>query len=560
MADLIPYLRLLAQRRWRLLAGSLLMLTTVLSAIGLLSLSGWFITATGVTAMLWAMGLKVTFDIYVPGAGIRFFALTRTASRYFERLYNHDTVLRLLADLRGGVFADLTRLEPTVLMRLRAGTLLNRLTADIDALDNLYLRLLAPPLVALLSIIVVTTLLWFALPSAGAVVLTAGTALLLLVTLTAAMQGLPLSRALVERTEQLRVRLIDQVQGMAELSAYGTLTAHAERIHEQDTSLLDGQRRLAHMSAGWNAVSTLVIQLTVAAVLGLGLQAYLQGHIGLAIAALMPLAVMAMAEAFAGLPAAFNRLGSTCAAAEHLTDTVHHPEQRLTAREAVSLSPTPALAIQHVTFTYPLAEKPVFANMDLTIEHNETVAVLGESGAGKSTLAELIMAMRRPDSGNIRLDAIDLTAIPHEQLYATSAYLTQRTVLFEDTVAGNLRMADPAADETALWQALDRVELGNWLRALPAGLDTWIGESGRRLSGGQARRLALARILLRDPGFVILDEPLSGLDEATRLTLATRLAEWLTDRTALLLAHDPATLPGADHYWQLHQGRLHAVE
>lgn len=559
MAELIPYLRLLGQRRWRLLVGSLLMLATVLSAIGLLSLSGWFITATGVTAMLWAMGLKVTFDIYVPGAGIRFFALTRTVSRYFERLYNHDTVLRLLADLRGGIFAALARLEPTTLMQLRAGMLLNRLTADIDALDNLYLRLLAPPVVALLSIVVVTTLLWIWLPTAGAVVLVAATSLLLLVTLTAAMQGLPLSRALVERTEQLRVRLIDQVQGMAELSAYGTLGAHAERIHAQDTTLLASQRRLARMTAGWNAAATLVIQATVAAVLGLALQSYLRGDIGLAVATLMPLAVMAMTEAFAGLPAAFNRLGSTCAAAERLTATVHHPEQRSATRAPVALSSVPPLAIQHVSFTYPQADKAVFGDLDMNIGRTETVAVLGESGAGKSTLAELIMTMRRPDSGSILLDAADVNAIPHEQLYATSAYLTQRTVLFEDTVAGNLRMACPAADDASLWQALDRVELGHWLRSLPAGLDTWIGESGRRLSGGEARRLALARILLRDPGFVILDEPLSGLDATTRLKLAANLAEWLADRTVLLLAHDPATLPEADHYWRLEQGCLRAL-
>lgn len=559
MAELIPYLRLLAQRRWRLLAGSLLMLATVLSAIGLLSLAGWFITATGVTAILWAMGLKVTFDIYVPGAGIRFFALTRTAARYFERLYNHDTVLRLLADLRGGVFAALARLEPTNLMQLRAGMLLNRLTADIDALDNLYLRLLAPPVVALLSIIAVTILLWIWLPTAATVVLVAGTSLLMLVTLTTAVQGLAISRGLVERTEQLRLRLIEQVQGMAELSAYGTLAAHADRIHTQDAALLGSQQRLARMTASWNAVSTLVIQLTVAVVLGLGLVAYLHGEIGLAVAALMPLAVNAMAEAFAGLPAAFNRLGTTCAAAERLTETVHHPAQRPAARGPVRLSSVPAMTFQHVDFTYPYATQPVFADLDMNIAQAETVAVLGESGAGKSTLAELIMAMRHPASGSIQLDTVDVTAIPYEQLYATSAYLTQRTVLFEDTVAGNLRLASPVADDTSLWWALDFVELGNWLRSLPAGLDTWIGESGRRLSGGEARRLALARIVLRAPGLVILDEPLSGLDETTRLKLAANLAEWLAGRTALLLAHDPDTLPAADHYWRLKQGRLHSL-
>lgn len=540
-----------------MLAGSLLILATVLSAVGLLALSGWFITATAVTAGLWAAGLQVGFDIYTPGAGIRFFALARTVSRYAERLYNHDTVLRLLADLRGGVFAALARLEPATLMHLRAGTLLNRLTADIDALDNLYLRLLAPPLVALLAVGIITALLWYWLPAAGTVVLVAGTALLTLVTVTAAMQGLPVSRSLVAMTESLRVRLIEQVRGMAELSAYGTLEAHTDLIRRQDSQLLTGQRRLARMTAGWNAVSTLMVQLAAATVLGLGLHAHQTGGLSLAAAVLMPLAVIGLGEAFAGLPAAFARFGNTCAAAERLTATVNHPAHRAEHRPPVTLPPTPAIHVAGLSFSYPYAETPVFESLNLEIQSGEHVAITGDSGAGKSTLAELIMAMRAPTSGRISLAGVDITTIPSEQLYRVCAWLTQRTVLFEDTVAGNLRIAAPAAGATAMWQALEIAGLDGWLRQLPTGLDTWIGESGRRLSGGEARRLALARVVMRDPGIVLLDEPLSGLDPDTMTRVAERLQTWLTGRTAISLGHDTASLPAAAKHLQLSRGRLH---
>lgn len=555
MRELMPYLRLLAGRRWRLAAGAALMLATLFAGIGLLALSGWFITATAVTAVLWAGGVRVMFDVYVPGGAIRFFALTRTVARYFERLYNHDTVLRLLADLRGGVFAALSRLDPVVLERLRDGRLLNRLTADIDALDNLYLRLLAPPAVALTGTLAVAALLAAFAPLAGLAVLAGGGLLLLLTTLFAARRGLEHSEQLPQQTENLRVRLIEQFQGLAELCAYGTLDNHRQRLSAEESSLLDNQYRIGRQTATGNALVVLVIQLLGAGILALGLMAYQAAGLTAASAVMMPLAVMALSEAYLVLPAAFSQYGSTRSAARRLTAELNRPQQQ-PPLSFVVLPDRFGIRAADAGYRYPCAEKPVLEHINLAAAAGEHVAIVAESGAGKSTLADLLAGLRRPDTGSILVHDRVMGSVTDAELTRRRVYLTQRSDLLEASIADNMRIANPAATDSELWQALHTVALDEWVACLRDGMETWIGESGRRISGGEGRRLALARLLLRDPALVLLDEPFSSVDEATALLIAVRLQDWLQGRTAVFFGHAVAGLPPADRTLELQDGRL----
>ncbi|MDZ7737414.1 MAG: thiol reductant ABC exporter subunit CydC [Gammaproteobacteria bacterium] len=559
MRELLPYLRLLAGRRWRLTAGAGLMLATLLAGIGLLALSGWFIAATAVTAVLWAGGVRAMFDVYVPGGAIRFFALARTVARYFERLYNHDTVLRLLADLRGGVFAALSRLHPISLERLRSGILLNRLTTDIDALDNLYLRLLAPPAVALLGTVAVAVLLAVFVPLAGLIVLAGGGLLLLLATLVAARRGLTDSEQLPQQTENLRVRLIEQFQGLAELCAYGTLEHHRRILGAEESSLLDNQYRIGRQTASGNALVVLVMQLLAAGTLGLGLLAYQTAGLSAAGAVMMPLAVMALTEAYLVLPAAFTHYGSTRSAARRLTAELHRPSQQHPISSSTAVLPGRFdIRVAEVSYRYPCAENPVLEHIDLAVAAGEHVAVIAESGAGKSTLADLLAGLRRPDAGRILVHNMDMINISAVELSRQRVYLTQRSDLFEASIAENLRIANTAATDSELWQALHVVALDEWVLRLANGTETWIGESGRRISGGEGRRLTLARLLLRDPALVLLDEPLSGVDEPTALVVGARLHDWLQGRTAVYFGHAATALPPADRTLELRDGRLHS--
>ncbi|MEX1081392.1 MAG: thiol reductant ABC exporter subunit CydC [Halofilum sp. (in: g-proteobacteria)] len=556
MRELAPYVALLGARWGRIAAGLALMLATVLCAVGLLALAGWFITATAVTAALWSAGAGARLGIHLPGAGIRSFALGRTVSRYFERLYNHDTVLRLLSDLRTRVFARLARLDPATLAQLRPAEHLHRLTADVDALDNLYLRALAPPAIALLGIGALGALLAAFSPAIALTVTGLLLATTLAVTLIALAVGAPIGARVARRAEALRTRLIDTIAGLAELRTLGTLADQRARLDGLDRALTRDRQRLVRLSALGQSAVTLAVQLTAALALFMGIGLYQADAISGPVLALMPLAVIALGEALSSLPSAFVELGRTRAAARHLNEQSGACPR---VREPAQPARTPRrddMALQQVSLRHAPGGEPVLQHAALTIGEYETVAVVGPSGSGKSTVADLCARILDPDSGCVRLGGVDLRRLRFAQLHGRVSYLTQHTELFADTIAGNLRIARPEADDAALRHALSAACLEDVVAGLPDGLDTWVGESGVQLSAGQARRLALARVILRDAPVVILDEPLAHLDEDTATEVRRRLDSWLRHRTALLLGPRAGALPTAHRILRIADGRF----
>lgn len=559
--ELAPWLQLLACRRGRLAAGVGLMALTLLSAIGLLALSGWFITATGLTGMLLAAGAAARLDVYLPGGGIRAFAVTRTVARYLERLYNHDTVLRLLADLRGRLFGVIAGLDAHALRERRASDWLNRLTADIDTLDSLYLRLLAPAAVSLVATLGLGGFLALWTPMAGLVV---GGVLLFgwgWLVVGQARQGMAASRRQVTTRELLRGRLVEQMQGMAELEAYGALAPHRQRIEALEAELYRDQRRLGTLVALGNALVTLLVGGAALTALWLAATAWQADMLTGPLAVMMPLAVLAMNEALTGLPAAFTWLGATRGAAARLNGLRRAAPQSPAVKSGRATPPGPlAVCLDRVSLHYPGAPLAALEGLSLRLAVGERLVLCGVSGAGKSSVAGLLLRQLTPSAGEILLGGVALDAWPEASLRRRVAALTQHVDLLDDSLAANLCLARPEAEEGALWAALAWVELADWAMTLPAGLATRVGEGGRRLSGGQARRLALARLYLLDPDLVILDEPFASLDAATVARLSPRLNAWLEGRTTLYLVHqldggdfDP---PGIDHRLTLVQGRV----
>ncbi|MEQ5802271.1 thiol reductant ABC exporter subunit CydC [Halomonas sp. H10-9-1] len=559
-AELTPWLAMLDRHRGRLAAGSGLMALTLVSAIGLLALSGWFITATGLTGLLLATGVAARLDVYLPGGGIRAFAVTRTVSRYLERLYNHDTVLRLLADLRGRLFGVVAGLDAHALAQRRASDWLNRLTADIDTLDSLFLRLLAPAAVALLAILGLAAFLALFAATAGLVVgmlLLAGWAWLVV---GQARLGMAASRRQVAGREALRGRLVEQLQGMAELEAYGALADHRRHLEALEAELYRDQQRLGTLVALGNALAALLVGAAALVALWLAATAWQAGELSGALAVMMPLAVLAMSEALAGLPSAFTWLGATRGAAARLNGL-----RKAADKSAATAGETPppgplSVAMAAVSLHYPGAPLPALTGLSLCLARGERLALCGASGAGKSSVAALLLRQLTPGAGEIRLGGMALSAWPEAELRHRVAALTQRIDLLDDSLAANLRLARPDATEDALWTALAWVGLAAWAQALTEGLATRVGEGGRRLSGGQARRLALARLHLMDPDLVLLDEPFAGLDAASVARLAPRLDAWLAGRTTIFLVHqleggafDP---PGVERRLTLVEGRL----
>ncbi|GLR64793.1 thiol reductant ABC exporter subunit CydC [Marinospirillum insulare] len=557
MHPLKPWLDLMLQDKKRLLVGALLIFITYLSAIGLLALSGWFITATGVTALAWAAGIAINLDIYSPGGGIRFFALTRTVARYTERVYNHDTVLQLLARLRVRLFKNLTLLDDQTAAKFRASQWVNRLITDVDTLDNLYLRLLAPPLVALVTLIfVIVFLAFFHLQLAGLA------ALMLLLTLAVstwgmAQAGKAVSYRLVSQQEAQRSLLVEQVEGLGELQASHSLSKYQQQlIAAQEVEMRD-QQRLQQVTAWGAGLQTLLLQLTVAACLLLAAQAYQQGWLSGPMLVLIPLALMAMQEVFVNLPTAFASWGSTLAAAQRLNKTENLQSHLLSSNNPQAL---PTNFPLHSTLLWQgvsvkLGSQQVFTHINLQLKPGEKLALLGESGLGKSTLARLAARLSDPQAGAMLVEAdgkqLNLKDLSLTDWQAQIGYLTQQSDLFATSIAENLRLAKADATDDELWAVLELVDLQDEVAAFPEQLNTWVGETGRQLSGGQARRLALARVILKDPALVILDEPFSSLDLATQATIRPRLEAWLKNRTALLLAHDLKALPECNRHIHL---------
>ncbi|MFP5300506.1 ATP-binding cassette domain-containing protein [Cobetia sp. SIMBA_158] len=560
LATLAPWWRVHERYRRRLLLGVVLMMMTALSALGLLAVSGWFITASALTGAALAAGAVAVLDVYTPGSAIRLFAVSRTVSRYLERLYNHDTILRLLASLRGSAFASLVSMDPARLASRRSSDWLNRLTADIDTLDALYLRLAAPPVMALLLIVALLgiTLVW--LPGA-----TPWLALLLLtgwawLTLGQARWGLVASRRRVTTLETLRSSLMEALRGHAELEAYAALGHVREQLETVEARMLADQWRLAVISAVGNALAALVIGLAWLLLLAMGMLALRDGQLSGPMLVMLPLAAMALGEGLAGLPAAFSQAGATLGAAERLNDIEHaagvvHGDARLSAGPI-------SVSLEQVSYRYPGALFEAFSNVSLTVEAGEQVAICGASGAGKSTLAALLtgqtslafrgLQSRRNEqqgggteekrgeeqSGRVLLNGREVHHYAPLAIADGVGCLTQRVDLFDASLADNLRLGAADADDAALWRVMAAVDLADWVASLPQGLATRVGEGGRQVSGGQARRISLARLALTNPGLVLLDEPFSGLDATTAQRVAQGLADWLAGRTVIYLLHE----------------------
>lgn len=570
MRELVRLWHLFRPYRGWMLGGFLVALITLLANVTLMAISGWFITAMAV-----AGAAGVAMNYFAPAAIIRASAIGRTAGRYFERLITHEATLRQLAGLRVWFYRHLEPLAPARLMEYHSADLLTRIRADIDALDNLYVRVLVPVLVA------ITAGIGFFLFTA---LFDLGLALLLLTTLLIAGVVLPWlghrlgkrpGRRIVEIQAELRQVGIDGTQGLSELLVYGAADSHAQRLDGLSRALVAEQARMSQLTGIAQAATGLTANLTLWGMLWIGIPLVHDGNLAPPHLAMLALFSLATFEAVAPLPMAFQQLESTLTAARRLFAIVD-------TEPAVPEPPGPAprptdngLVIERLRFRYPsqgsskangdvaLASQPSASHerltldgIDLALPPGRRVAIVGATGSGKTTLFNLLLRFWSPESGSIRLGGVPLERFPGEDLRGRIALVSQHTHLFDASIRENLLIAAPDAPQGRLEQACETAQIHDFIAALPEGYETWVGETGVRLSGGQARRIAIARALLRDAPILLLDEPTEGLDAVTERALMDAVQRLMVGRTVLMITHRPVALAEMDEILVLDQGRV----
>ncbi|EPP7095352.1 TPA: heme ABC transporter ATP-binding protein/permease CydC [Klebsiella michiganensis] len=531
MRALWPYLALYKRHKWLLLLGIVLAIVTLLASIGLLTLSGWFLSASAVVGVA---GIY-SFNYMLPAAGVRGAAIIRTAGRYFERLVSHDATFRVLQHLRVFTFSKLLPLSPAGLARFRQGELLNRVVADVDTLDHLYLRVISPLVGALVVILVVTVGLsvldvTLALTLGGIMLLT-----LLVMPPLFYRAGKPAGESITRLRGQYRQHLTSWLQGQAELMLFNASDRYRQQMEKTEARWLDAQRRQAELTALSQALMLLIGGIAVIAMLWLASAGVGGDTQPGALIALFVFCALAAFEALAPVTGAFQHLGQVIASAKRITQiTEQEPEVAFPQGEGHTLDRV-SLRLHRVTFSYPQQPSPALDKVSLQIEAGEHIAILGRTGCGKSTLLQLLTRAWDPAEGEILLNNQPLGQFNEATLRRAMSVVPQRVHLFSATLRDNLLLASPGASDARLAQTLERVGLAKLLE--DSGLNSWLGEGGRQLSGGELRRLAIARALLHDAPLMLLDEPTEGLDATTESQILDLLAEVMREKTVLMVTH-----------------------
>ena len=542
-------LALAAPVRARLLLAALLAVVTVGCAVALAGVSAWLLAT--------AAGQPPVLSLAVAVVGVRAFGLARGVSRYVERLAGHDAALRVLSGTRSDVWTALEPLVPGGLPGSSRGDLLERLVGDVDALQDLYLRALAPPVVsAAIGALAVGFSLWL-LPSAGLALalglVVAGTAVpavVVLVDRRAARQRAPARSRLTAAT-------VEALAGAADLEAHGAADAALERILTADEELRSTGRSAARAAGLAEGLQVLAGGLVVLAVLLAGVPAVAAGTVDGVTLAVLVLVAWACQEVTAPLPDAARALVSARAAAVRLLEVLDAPAPVPDPVEPRALPEGPlGVAVRELVVRYPGAARPALDGVDLDLPPGRRVALVGPSGSGKSTLVDVLLRFREPTSGSVLLGGVDVRTCAQDDVRRVVSGCLQGAHVFATTLHDNLLLARPAAGAVEVEAAARAAGLAEWARSLPQGWQTPAGEAGALLSGGQAQRLSLARALLADPQVLLLDEPTAGLDRQLADAVTADVLRATRGHTVLLVTHRLAGLDEFDEVLVLDAGRV----
>ncbi len=557
MRTLFPFLALYRTHWGRLTLGIILAITSLAASIGLLSLSGWFLAASAL------VGSSLLFNFFYPSSGVRGLAIGRTISRYFERLVTHDATFRVLANLRVAVFSKLIPLSPAGLNRYRHSELLNRLVADVDTLDTLYLNLISPFVSAVMIILFMGIGLSFVSPLLALIICGTLVALLLIFPTIFYHLGRKLGKTAVQSRAHYRSQFIEWIQLNAEFLLFGVLEQATDKLKQTEQQWLNAQSRESQLGGLSNALLILLNGILVTVVIYLSATAI---HVPTAdnpeaLIALVVFCVLASFEILSPIGMAFLHLGQVIASAERISDIIDQQPSVQFNGSAIwqTFKPNqPLVSFRDVHFGYPQSDEPVLKGISFEVLAGQRVALLGKTGSGKSTIFQLLTRNYDATSGEIWLNSCKISDYPEDTLRQHIVTLSQRVHIFSHSLRENLLLGNPKATESELIDVLAKVNLSYLLDE--QGLDLWLGEGGRPLSGGEQRRLGLARLLLSPAEIVLLDEPTEGLDRETEQQILNLILTHTEGKTLLMITHRLNGLTHFDRVYRMDNGVFYPLQ
>lgn len=530
--------------------GVLLATATLCTGIALIAAATYLIARAAQVTMF--------VDVAVLVVTVRGLAIGRAALRYAERYVTHRTSLGLLARLRAATFQALEERLPGLYGSLSAGDLLARLGPDIDAIDRVYLGVIVPASAAFVGGSIAIIGLGLVSPDLG---------LVLAIGLGVGGLAVPIisrrlteasSRRTIHERGRLQAAAVDDLAGTAELIAFEVSTGFDDRVGRASAELRATESRLGWWRGAANALASSVGAATALVVLVMAIPLVTSGAMDVTLLAVLPLVTIVAFEGVQPLASAMDQSATSGAAADRVFGIMASPLPVVEPTAPRSLPARGSLVAEDLAFRYGPALPWVFDGLDLAVPAGGRLAISGPSGAGKSTIVDLLVRFRQADRGRILLGDVDLAEASGEDVRSRMAVVPQRPYLFHGTIRDNLLVADGAASDEKILEALHWAALDDLLASTTAGLDAMVGEQGLRLSGGERQRLALARMWLKDAPIVILDEATAHLDGSTEAVMVRRLDAYLEGRTAIILAHRSALLELADLRLELRATRLGA--
>jgi thiol reductant ABC exporter CydC subunit len=555
-----PFRRLIGllagHRRW-IAIGAFLGFLAVGANVALMATSAYLISKAALVTNVADIALTIT--------AVRVLAIARAAFRYLERYVTHRATFDILADLRVWFYASIEPNAPAALAGQRRGDLLGRIVADIDTLEDFYVRVLTPPIVAAAVVAFASLVLGLLDPVLGLVLL----AFMTLTGLILPVVGRRLSRrpalSLVAGRGELRATVVDELAGLADLVALDRTAWHRERVLELGAATDAALAELAWVRGWTAALAATFAGLAAVTVLGIGAALVHAGRVDGVFLAVMPLTALAAFEVIGPLAQAISLQDANEAAARRLFEladlppaVVGPPTAAVTAGPPGIATP-PAIEFRGVAFRYAADEPLVLDGASLTVPAGGSLAVVGPSGSGKTTLVNLLARFWEPGGGQIRIDGRDVHELDADAVRSLLGVVEQDVRLFDATIRDNLAVADAEVSDERIADACRLAGIHDAIAALPAGYETRVGEGGMLLSGGERQRLAIARALLKEAPVLVLDEATANLDVATERDVLEALRPFMAGRTTLVITHREAVAAVMDRTVRLDAGRIVAA-